>query len=279
MGNAKYLLNHANIKDVNGKLIYVSHSRYENDWNSIPHIHPFSELFYVKDGCGTFLIENKEYPIRKNDFVIINSNVLHTERSSAESPLEYITIGIENITFSFKKEKEHIIFNCQKEQGDLIFYMNTMLRETENKPPDYEHVCQNLLEILIIRLIRRANFAFEISPPPKKIQLNRECLKLKRYLEANYMNDITLDDLADISHLNKYYMTHAFTKYCGCSPISYLCQIRIQASMELLANTDFSITEIANSTGFSSQSYFSQRFQKSCGMTASAYRKLHKNTN
>lgn len=79
--------------------------------------------------------------------------------------------------------------------------------------------------------------------------------------------------LAEISHLNKYYLVHAFTRYFGCSPISYLCEVRIKASRELLASTDYSITEVAQLSGFSSQSYFAQCFQKYCRMTASAYRK------
>ena len=85
--------------------------------------------------------------------------------------------------------------------------------------------------------------------------------------------DITLDTLAEVSHLNKYYMVHAFTRQFGCSPINYLCEVRIKASKELLATTDYSITEVAQSSGFSSQSYFAQCFLKHCRMTASAYRK------
>jgi len=45
---------------------------------------------------------------------------------------------------------------------------------------------------------------------------------------------------------------------------------------ELLENTDYGISDIAHLTGFSSQSYLSQSFRKSCGMTAGNYRKLKK---
>ena len=45
---------------------------------------------------------------------------------------------------------------------------------------------------------------------------------------------------------------------------------------ELLENTDYGISDIAHLTGFSSQSYLSQSFRKSCGMTAGTYRKLKK---
>lgn len=273
MANSRYLLEQTSSEAVGGKLIYVSHSKYENDWPSLLHSHPFAELFYVKSGQGAFLVEDDNFPLKKDDFVIVNANTSHTEFSSGDDPLEYVILGVEGLNFSFEGNKEHIIFSCGNDQRDLLFYMNVMLHEMTEKSRGFERVCQNLLEVLIIRLIRRTNFAFEVEPA---IQISRDCLKLKRYIEANYMSEITLDTLAEISHLNKYYMVHAFTKYCGVSPINYLCQIRIQASKELLTHTDYSITEVAHSSGFSSQSYFAQCFQKSCGMTASAYRKANR---
>ena len=257
------------------KLLYITHSKYENDWHSQPHIHPFTELFYVINGKGSFLAEETENAIRKDDFVIVNAGISHTEVSSPSMPLEYVTIGMEGLSFSFEGNKSHIIFSCKNEPKDLLFYINAMLSEMEEKSRDYETVCQNLLEVLITKLIRRTNFAFEVAP---SVQINRECLKIKRYIEANYIQNITLDSLAELSHLNKYYMAHAFTLHYGCSPIRYLCQTRIEASKELLANTDYSITEVAQYAGFSSQSYFAQCFSKSCGVTASAYRKSCKET-
>lgn len=275
MGTSRYLYENKGQETASRKLLYVSHSKYENDWQSIPHTHHFTEFFYVVKGCGSFLIEEEEYPIQEDDFIIVNANVSHTERSSGKTPLEYVTIGIEGLGFSFEDRNEHIIFNCKNQDLNLMFYMTAMLNEMEEKNLDYEKVCQDLLDVLIIKLIRRNHLAFELSPAA---QIGRECRKLRRYIEANYMHPITLDSLAEMSHLNKYYLVHAFTKQCGCSPINYLCKVRIQASKELLETTNLSITEIAQSSGFSSQSYFAQCFQKSCNMTASAYRRLKKKT-
>ena len=54
------------------RLLYVSTSKYEGDWQSILHSHPFSELFYVINGQGAFLAEGSEFPVKQNDMVIIN---------------------------------------------------------------------------------------------------------------------------------------------------------------------------------------------------------------
>ena len=185
-------------------------------------------------------------------------------------PLEYIILGVEGLNFSFEGDHEHIIFSCRNDHARFMYHMNGLLTEMEEKKPNYELVCQDMLEILIVNLIRRAHFDFESV---SSVKSSRECIKLKQYIEMNYPQDITLDTLAEVSHLNKYYMVHAFTRQFGCSPINYLCEVRIKASKELLATTDYSITEVAQSSGFSSQSYFAQCFLKHCRMTASAYRK------
>ena len=270
MGISRYPLKNDENGSINARLLYVTYSKFENDWPSLAHSHPFAELCYIRSGKGVYLIEGKPCPVKEEDLIIINANVSHTEKSDGDQPLEYIILGVEGMHFSFEGNSEHIIFSCRKEHGDFLFYMDALLREMEEKRKDYEKICQNLLEIMIIRLLRRTSFSFEYEAP---VSSSRECIRLKHYIEANYNRDITLDTLAQFSHLNKYYLAHAFTRYFGRSPISYLCEVRIKASRELLASTDYSITEIAQLSGFSSQSYFAQCFQKYCRMTASAYRK------
>ena len=67
-------------------------------------------------------------------------------------------------------------------------------------------------------------------------------------------------------------MAHAFAKYMGVSPITYLLQKRIEEGKSLLSSTSHSISQIATSLGFSSQSYFSQAFKKATGRTPVQYR-------
>ena len=93
-------------------------------------------------------------------------------------------------------------------------------------------------------------------------------------IDANYAKNITLDLLAEITHINKFYLSHSFTEYVGTSPINYLMETRLAASKELLLSSSRSIAEVASSTGFSSQSYFSQIFRKNTGMSPLQYRKL-----
>lgn len=94
-------------------------------------------------------------------------------------------------------------------------------------------------------------------------------------IDINYSKNITLDSLAEITHINKFYLAHSFTECIGQSPINYLADRRIEACKELLTTSDLSVTQIASSAGFSSQSYFSQIFNKKVGMSPRQYRKLY----
>ena len=98
----------------------------------------------------------------------------------------------------------------------------------------------------------------------------------KRYLDENYSRAITLDSLAEIAHVNKYYLSHSFKREYGASPIDYLMKRRITEAKALLTSTDFSLTQIAEQIGFGSLAYFSKCFRKIEGTRPNEYRKSAK---
>lgn len=281
MGNTRHRMeNEKSSLFYHSRLLYVTTSKYEGDWQSILHSHPFSELFYVVSGNGTFVAEGSEFPVGKNDMVIINPQVQHTEKSLYTTPLEYIVLGIDGLSFSFEniasaqdgismQTASGAVYKYNMQSSNVYAYLNIMLEEISQKKENYETVCQNLLEILLVCMLRNDNLS--IVQEDKNL-LNRECTQIRNYLDANYAEDITLDTLASLTHMNKYYMAHAFTKYAGMSPMSYLQQKRVQEARSLLESTNCSIAQISNILGFSSQSYFSQVFKKSTGKTPNQHR-------
>lgn len=286
MGNTRHCIENDKPSGFDGvKLLYVSTSKYEGDWQSILHSHPFSELFYVVHGSGTFITEGMEFSVGKNDMVIINPHVQHTEKSLYTTPLEYIVLGIDGLAFSFEKiasVQDSIlmqtasgdVYKYNTQNSYVYAYLNIMLEEITKKEENYEAVCQNLLEVILLCMLRNNNLSIVQS---SNVLLNRECAQIKNYLDANYAENITLDTLASFSHMNKYYMAHAFTRYMGVSPITYLLQKRIEEGKSLLSSTSHSISQISTILGFSSQSYFSQAFKKATGRTPVQYRAECKN--
>jgi len=280
MGNTRYAIDQQqSIRKINSKLLYVSTSKYEGDWHSTMHSHYFSELFYVNHGSGNFVVEDKMFPVKEGDLVIINPNIEHTEKSYNAIPLEYVVLGIDGLVFNFNKddqEEQFSVFNFHDSKNNIRFYLTSMLNEIEERKSEYEIVCQNLLEVLLIQIMRNANYHLIATNAVMSKKINKECSKVKRYLDSNYADHITLEKLVEITHMNKYYLIHAFTKYSGMSPINYLNYRRIEEGKNLLETTDFSIAVISNGVGFSSQAYFSQAFKKHVGITPNDYRKSKK---
>lgn len=268
MGFSNYTITDKSSDTSKSNLLYITYTKYENDWPSFLHTHPFTELFLVTGGVGDFYVENNIYPLKKGDFILVNPNTTHTEKSDEKKPLEYIAVAVDNFSLTLN-DSNHFIFNCINKYADIIRYMDSMLAEQQGDKLYSNRICQNILEIILIEILRITKLNVDTEPT---INASKECFKLKKYLDSNYASKITIDDLAHLSNLNKYYLIHSFNKYFGSSPINYLCGIRIRAAKELLANSDYSIAQIAQSAGFSSQSYFTQCFMKDCSISPSAYR-------
>lgn len=273
MAHTQYTLDHGYETLPMERLLYISSASYGKDWISMLHSHSFTELFYVVNGKGVFCTESGEVPIQKDSLIIINPNVRHTEKSSSTQPLTYITLGIDCLKFELENEEhDYIVYDFSSQRGTLLPIMQSMLQEVEEKKASFDLICQNYLSILLLKLSRLTEKGFILATPE---DFPSECELIKKYINQHSREQLTLDDLANVSHLNKFYLSHIFSKAYGISPINYLLERRILHSKELLKTTDFSITQIANATGFSSSNYFSQSFKKYTGITPKAYRKKY----
>ena len=278
MSRSHYSLNQDQGFTIRGtaKLLNVASAKYGGDWHSVPHTHNHLELFYIVGGKGQFLIQDQLYAVNSNNLVIINPNVTHTEVSLNAQPLEYIVLGIEGIELATSNSSNGQ-FNILDhfESVEISSCLRNILRDMEQKNTGYEDVCQAYMEILIIRLMR--NTALAVATEPQVISGNRQCAAVKRYIDLHFKESLTLDQLAEDAHMNKYYLSHAFKQEYGTSPINYMITKRIEESKYLLAETDLSLSQIAQLLGFSSLSYFSQVFRRTQSVSAMEYRQNTKN--
>ena len=256
---------------INVTLLYVTLSKYDADWISIPHSHYFTEFFYITNGTGQFSVESEIFDVKANDLIILNPTIVHTEISNPKKPMEYIVLGVEGIKFH-AEEKEYFILNSKNFHSELHHFFNTLAHEMKQDQPYRDFVCQNLLNIIFTMILRNDAFKMSLVTGPK---LSRECNMAKKYIDEHFKENITVDTLSSHVHLNKYYFVHNFTKQFGTSPINYLNKRRIEESKHLLASTNHSIASIAQIAGFSSPSYFTQTFKKITGTTPQEHRKHH----
>lgn len=258
------------------KLLYIDSSKFDADWHSTLHSHPFTELFYVIKGEGNFqFYDGSTIPVRQDDLLIINPNIIHTEASSTEDPLEYIVLGIDGVgvlagnTF----EEGYSIYNYEEFKHEILFYLRSLHKESEDYSLYSDLLMSNLLNVLLVNIVRRSEVDFQLQESDDKV--NKDCLFIEHYLNTHYNEEITLDKLSELTFINKFYLSHIFKEHSGYSPIEYLLRKRVEAASKLLRTTDHSISEISGIVGFSNPSYFSQFFKRTTQLSPSSYRNQH----
>ena len=93
------------------------------------------------------------------------------------------------------------------------------------------------------------------------------------YLKEHFRENIRLDDIAGIMHLNKNHLVRLFKKSFGISPIAYLIKIRMNYAKKLLLETDMQIKTIAAECGYTEPTFFNNYFKKTFSLTPVAFRR------
>jgi transcriptional regulator GlxA family with amidase domain len=100
--------------------------------------------------------------------------------------------------------------------------------------------------------------------------------RMTYFIEQNYWKKLSLDDIAASVGVSKREALRCFQCSVPLSPIEYLNKYRLQQAWKLLLHTDHSITEIAESTGFESTSYFDRLFKREFHTTPRKHRSTSK---
>lgn len=147
---------------------------------------------------------------------------------------------------------------------DTILKINNMFLKSAQQINSLEELCYKLQELVEVFTESMFNYT-----PTKNNEIIKKAMS---YISDNFASNITLDDVARHVHLNPAYFSTIFKQSCGSSFKEYLNMVRIEESKRLLANTDYSVVDIAVTTGFMDQSYFSKVFKKYTGLTPKQYR-------
>ena len=93
-----------------------------------------------------------------------------------------------------------------------------------------------------------------------------------QYIELHYMEDVTLEMLAQSANVSKSECLRCFKSTLQITPYKYLMEYRLSKAAELLKNTDMLIENIASSVGFEHLSHFGKCFREKTGFSPSEYR-------
>lgn len=95
---------------------------------------------------------------------------------------------------------------------------------------------------------------------------------LLEYIHVNYSNDISLDDLCELVHINRTTLNRRFKEQAGFTAMEYLLKHRIKIACDTLSHTNLSLAEIAEAIGFKYDTYFIKQFSAKMKQTPTEYR-------
>ena len=246
-------------------------AEYCEDWKSYEHMHSFTEIFFITDGEGVFHTSEADTPIRKGMIIINTPSVRHTEYSSETHPLSYALFAVDDLTFAMQNSPAKTFFFDFLSNYDYLFHILAVIEhEYAEQPPLWQNAVLNEFNKLMLFLLRNTQLVtlpFDSSAKPNSLS------QIHQFLRSRYPENITLDRIAELYFLNKYYLAHAFQKKYGVPIMKFLNQVRCKEAKTLLETTDLSITEIAISVGYNSSSHFSESYKKIIGETPAQTRK------
>ncbi len=226
-------------------------------------------------GSGTFSAEGKEYEIKRGDIFFFSPKVGHEYYPvSKDWTIIWVVfngVNIEGILSYFDFNKSFVRRADETTLTELVEICER-LYDTYNKNECYEFS----LTTDVLVLINKVSKCQMVEKLAGKNEAKGSFSPVIDYIKKNYMDMITLDDIANASDLSKSHFSRMFKMEYGVTPMVYLNRYRVSVAKFLLATTAESIEIIAGKTGFSDTSYFCAVFKKFEGASPAQYRQRHK---
>lgn len=241
------------------------------------HWHRSIEIFAVFEGSLSFMLDEEKIPLTAGEFMIVNSNEVH----SVFSPKKNVTIVIQIPLAAFEKyftDERFILFSHQACVQDerMMKLIEDMFETYAKRGIGYELKVQSQYYMLIYLMVTKYQVT-EVSEDMIRAhkKLNR-LSTITSYIRDNYQKDLSLESLAGIFGYSPTYLSKIFQKYAKINYKSYLQSVRVEYAYQELISTDKTINEIAAKHGFPNQKAFAKEFQKTYGMLPSEYRKQNR---
>ena len=264
---------------------YQKLSEYESG-SFMWHWHPEIEITYVQKGTMCYKVNHMVYHLKEGDIVFNNSGALHSGTMEDQKDCSYIPVTFDpRLIYGFfqstinSKYVDPVLQDSllpalcinQSEPWHRPFreYLLRIIDLDKKKPDFYEldiTIClQSMWRLLLEHITYEPQASRENSLEYDRIK------KILSYIEENYQNKITLNDIAGHIHLCESECTRLFKRHMNTTLFAFLQEYRIERSLELLQAGE-PISAVADKAGFSDPNYYSKVFAKIKGCSPREYR-------
>ncbi len=242
------LFGNGNFKDLNP--LTLGSQRCEPGHKFGPHIRDYYLIHYVVTGKGIFITEHGEYRVGKGEIFLIRPGEITTYIADMSDPWHYIWIGFDG---ALAKKLDTVSPPVTKVLGNVFGEM-LEVRLLENTRAEF---LASKLFLLFSQLFegepRRGDYVEEVAG----------------YINANYMNRLLIDEIADMVKLDRRYLSRLFKARRGVTLKQYITDVKMKKAAALLPQ--YSVSQVAAMVGYDDVFNFSKMFKKHFGVSPSAY--------
>jgi AraC-like DNA-binding protein/mannose-6-phosphate isomerase-like protein (cupin superfamily) len=251
-----------------------------------PHWHNSVEIFAIYEGNLEFILREKTITVGAGNFIIINTNELHSIRAQESNLAVYLQIPIGEFKnyltgdhfISFHKKGKGAVVQSTPEE--LAKYEQEMLRRIHRiyqlsgstlEGHEFE-MLQEYYRImqLMVTVYRQQEPDINLYQSSKALQ---RLSPITEYIKKHYAEELSLNFLAEKFGYSIEHLSRMFQKYAQINYKTYLSGIRLEHAMEEMEAGEKTISEIAIAVGFSDSRAMAKAFSKRFGMLPSEYRK------
>lgn len=244
------------------------------------HWHPDHEILHVRRGRMTLRLDDEELELCEGDVIFISGGVIH---SAQPRECSYTCILV-NLPLMMKRSDSCMALVERIERGEvrikhrlpcdeLADICSQILELHRNRSEGYPFMMKGLVFSLFGKIFEKRLYIENATQKVSDSSLNLKMKSVIEYIEKNYSEKITLEDLSRITGMTKNHFCRVFRALSGVTPFEYITRHRLMRARHMLKTADFPITDVALECGFSDSSYFIKVFGREYGITPAKFRK------
>ena len=253
------------------------------------HWHDEIELCRVRKGRIDFHAGGKRVPLEAGQYLFVNSGVLHMyepeagcEDAEKETILFHPSLILDPASELFARyvaplagcrALPFISLNGEARWQAQARALFDEAYRLDRQAFGWELVGRDLISRLWLLIAEEMSGVIQNSPSSESAAINEQrAKKMLSFIHQRYHEDLTIDAIAASASISRSECFRCFRRSINKKPIEYLTEYRIERAIELLLNSDLTITEVCYRCGFSSPSYFGKVFRSIAGMPPRSYR-------
>lgn len=249
------------------------------------HFHNAYQILYIKSNGTKLNINGVYYEANKGTLVFmcpLRNHFFEFEGESAERYELLINSAVAekcilNPMLMSVFQARPDVESCMVETGELGEEAEMLIKEIVT---EYEADGEFTNDVQIANMYKLLTFVFRKFPRLCELaqtKSEKHINLIRKYIEEKFSEQLSIEEVAEIFHINRYYLTHRFKRVTGYSPKQYVLLCRIAKARQLLTGSNISIMEIAGLCGFGDASNFSRQFRTETGYTPKEFRAKYKN--